>query len=74
MSLPNSQKLNKFLDELTELSRKHGFAIGGCGCCGSPWIYDDGDGAEDFSKQVYTLRGPIMDGGADGLEFNEVKG
>lgn len=27
-----------FLLELRELSRKHGIAIGGCGCCGSPWL------------------------------------
>jgi hypothetical protein len=72
MSLPNAQKLNLFLAELTELSKKHGLAIGGCGCCGSPWIYDDGDGAEDFKKQHYVLKGPVMDGGADGLEFVEV--
>jgi len=29
-----------FLAELTELSRKHRIAIGGCGCCGSPWLFD----------------------------------
>jgi hypothetical protein len=68
------QKLNKFLEELTELSKAHGLAIGGCGCCGSPFVYNDGDGAEDFSKQHYILRGPVMDGGADGLEFTEVRG
>lgn len=27
-----------FLAELTELSRRHRIAIGGCGCCGSPWL------------------------------------
>lgn len=26
----------KFLEELTELSKKHGIEIYGCGCCGSP--------------------------------------
>lgn len=34
----NKEKLNKFLEELSELSNKYGFAIGGCGCCGSPWV------------------------------------
>jgi len=27
------KKLEKFLDELTELSLKHNITIGGCGCC-----------------------------------------
>lgn len=37
-----NEKLEAFLDELSELSRKHRIAIGGCGCCGSPWITPDG--------------------------------
>ena len=28
-----------FLDMLATLTIKHGFAIGGCGCCGSPYVY-----------------------------------
>lgn len=31
-------KIEKFLEELTELTRKHGLYIQGCGCCGSPAI------------------------------------
>lgn len=27
-----------FLAGLSELSRKYGVGIGGCGCCGSPFI------------------------------------
>ena len=34
-------KLEQFLNDLTELSKKYGFSIGGCGCCGSPWIFDE---------------------------------
>jgi hypothetical protein len=30
--------LEAFKKELVELCLKHGFEIGGCGCCGSPWI------------------------------------
>lgn len=30
--------LEAFEKELVELCLKHGFEIGGCGCCGSPWI------------------------------------
>lgn len=54
-----------FLRELSELSRKYGIAIDGCGCCGSPWLYD-ADG-EDFSKQVYSVR----EKNSDYLEFKE---
>ena len=36
--------MDKFLEELSELSNKYGFVIGGCGCCGSPWVDEvDGD-------------------------------
>jgi hypothetical protein len=30
--------MDQFLKELTQLSRKHKIAIGGCGCCGSPFL------------------------------------
>lgn len=30
------QKIAAFLVDLTELTRKHGIYIHGCGCCGSP--------------------------------------
>lgn len=30
----------EFLKELSKLSRKHGVYIGGCGCCGSPFLYN----------------------------------
>ena len=57
------EKLEMFLKELTELTNKYGIAIGGCGCCGSPWVYDttsdDGfliDNLEyDESKKKYVL-------------------
>ena len=29
-----------FLLELKELYKKHNFAIGGCGCCDSPYVVD----------------------------------
>jgi len=32
------EQVEKFLEELTELSKKHGVTIWGCGCCGSPWL------------------------------------
>lgn len=30
-----------FLKELTELSKKYDIYIGGCGCCGSPYLDDE---------------------------------
>lgn len=34
----NNEKLIEFLTELTKLTDRYGFEIGGCGCCGSPWV------------------------------------
>jgi hypothetical protein len=33
-------KINNFLEELTQLSLKHNIIIGGCGCCNSPYLKD----------------------------------
>lgn len=32
------ERQEKFIAELTKLTKKYGIAIGGCGCCGSPWV------------------------------------
>ena len=34
----DKEKLDRFLEELSELSKKYSLEIRGCGCCGSPWI------------------------------------
>lgn len=34
------KKLKAFLDDLAEVCNKHGLAIDGCGCCGSPYTID----------------------------------
>ncbi len=35
-----TERVEAFLVELSALSRKHGIEIGGCGCCGSPYLSD----------------------------------
>ena len=40
----DKEKLNEFLEELSKLSSKYGLVIGGCGCCGSPWVEDVNSG------------------------------
>lgn len=40
----NKIDLQGFLTELGELSKRYGIVIGGCGCCGSPYLdYMDGN-------------------------------
>lgn len=57
----NKDRLNDFLSELSELTKKYEIAIGGCGCCGSPYITDfkkqyQGDNLEfDDKQQKYIL-------------------
>ena len=32
------EKIEDFLKDLTKLTRRTGVIIGGCGCCGSPYL------------------------------------
>ena len=63
-------ELNKFLEELTELTKKYGIQINGCGCCGSPYletlddsafIGDDLDWDVEEEKYVINSRLPEID-------------
>ena len=41
---------NEFLEELAELSNKYKIVIGGCGCCGSPFIYGLNEETDENDK------------------------
>jgi len=38
MKTISEEQLKEFLKDLSKLSRKHKIIIGGCGCCGSPFL------------------------------------
>ncbi len=58
-NLTPQEKETAFLEELTILSKKYKIAIGGCGCCGSPWLepmsYKDEFEGEDWSDWRYEV-------------------
>ena len=52
--------VNGFLAELSALTVKYGVEVGGCGCCGSPFLMDIETSAElgdriEFSNGTYRL-------------------
>ena len=53
-------KEKKFLKAMTDLTLKHGIKVGGCGCCGSPYLTHV-DKAELNEQFRYTC----SDGGDD---------
>lgn len=46
--------LNDFLKELAALSQKYDIYIGGCGCCGSPYLYSLKN--RKFDEEYLTYR------------------
>jgi len=59
-------KLESFLNELTQLSEKYKLFIGGCGCCGSPYLtekplYDSFGEAIDNPNGNYVISGAMDD-------------
>ena len=43
MTEVREETIEAFLRDLTELTRKHRVTIAGCGCCGSPFLYEISD-------------------------------
>lgn len=49
-------RLDAFLIALTNLCNQHQIGIGGCGCCGSPELYNrDEVNMEDFKNLRYKV-------------------
>ena len=44
----DTERVQRFLEELGELSRRTGVSIFGCGCCGSPRLELDEDPESDY--------------------------
>lgn len=63
MSEPTDEQKRQFLLDLTELTRKHGIAVGGCGCCGSPFLMeadcsDERAGYSDSGRSDFSWIAP----------------
>ncbi len=56
--VPSPQAIREFVLELENLTRKYGVAVGGCGCCGSPWVEPD-DVSDSRSGYALTANGLI---------------
>ena len=53
INVMNKEKVVEFLTELTKLTDKYGIEIGGCGCCGSPWIINVNNNRGSFDNLEY---------------------
>ena len=61
MSDEERDKLLGFLVELRDLCGRYGYEIGGCGCCGSPWLNTSKDGPTNTVTSTPTGRGICLD-------------
>ena len=46
--MPLNENVGEFVEELTKLTKKYGIIIGGCGCCGSPYLESFKSDFDDF--------------------------
>ena len=53
-------RLRAFLKDLSKISEKWGMYVQGCGCCGSPWIFDE-RAHKNHDNLLYTDNGYIVD-------------
>ena len=55
------EQVKLFLEELTELSLKHNIEIGGCGCCGSPFLSEIDSKNGEYIASVCGGTGIVAD-------------
>lgn len=65
--------LEKFLEELTALSLKYEIFIGGCGCCGSPFLTDIKTYFDEEAEGLYSVGTRYTTDGKNCLKFGEQK-
>lgn len=69
-----AKKITAFLNDLNELTRQHGIVIGGCGCCGSPYLMsfaDSGSWLPSIDTGHYHYAESGDDGYPDKLQWIE---
>ena len=62
------KNVETFLEGLIKLSRETGIVVGGCGCCGSPYLSEEK--AVDLERGVYRYLG---DERSSDLEFSSTE-
>lgn len=60
-----------FVLELRELTRKHGIAIGGCGCCGSPFLDMGADVSDERAGYMEDENGLKWIAPSDDFDWRE---
>ena len=62
-------RMEAFLEELKNLTEKYKIGIGGCGCCGSPYLIDFEE-YEELKNNGYTTIDNLNDIFADDLSYD----
>ncbi len=52
---PSKANALAFLEDLEKITRKHKIAIGGCGCCGSPFLEGISGKMRKINTYNYTI-------------------